>query len=69
VVPTFSVHLLPPSSGWKSEDGGSGFFQKHWCVSTVAGITSIKTVIFRIEMVAYISSDLIFCMLFGNFVY
>jgi hypothetical protein len=36
---------------------------------TVAGITSMKTVMFRIEMVAYISSDLIFCMLFGNFTY
>jgi len=38
-------------------------------MSTVVGITSMKTVIFIIEMVAYISRDLIFCMLFGNFVY
>jgi len=29
----------------------------------------MKTVIFRIEMVAYISRDLIFSMLFGNSVY
>jgi len=37
--------------------------------STVAGNTSMKTVIIRIEMVAYILRDLIFCILFGNFVY